>query len=62
MGIDRAVGAEAPVVEDPDDVARVGRWLAILDDQDAEEPALDLLARAQVRWNQNVPASFGTNS
>ena len=53
--VDRAVGAEPPVVEHPDDVARVGRRLAILDDQDAEEPALDLLARAQVGMEPERP-------
>ncbi len=40
---------EQPVVEHPDDVARVGRGRGVLDDEHAVEAALDLLARADVR-------------
>ena len=40
---------EQPVVQHPDDVARVGRRRRVLDDQHAVEAPLDLLAGADVR-------------
>jgi len=48
-GRNLTVGAEQDVVEHPELVARVRRWIPVLDDERAEQAALDLLARAQVR-------------
>jgi hypothetical protein len=46
LRIDRAL-PDAPVVEHPDDVARVGQRRRVLDDHDAVQAALDLLAAPQ---------------
>ena len=48
LGRDLSVGAEEPVIDHPHDLPGERRRLAILDDEDAEEPAFDLLARAHV--------------
>ncbi len=48
LRVDLAAVGEQPVVEHPEHVAGVRRRMGIVDDQHAEEAALDLLARAHV--------------
>src|SRR6185369_16828729 len=48
LGIDLRIGADQPVIEYPEDVARIRRGLRVLHDQYAVETALDLLARTDV--------------